>query len=237
MTCFRSLLLAVACALLPWPPRTRRPRQSRSRRRPPMTQIGSGRARRCAAARFQPRGAADDAADAAAQAGVPRHAPVHAAARRRETSAIWRRTSSASTRARRSASSCGTASRRGTQIGVHRTSDRTIQIFGQHNFLNERDGKPLGLDAIATLEGANNLHDALPERARRRRVAQRRPPRGALRRADVRRRTRNPFANAGVRQQHADGGTRRAAARPARRPTSSAEITPRLGGFDPGVSQ
>ena len=23
---------------------------------------------------------------------------------------------------------------RGTQIGVHRTSDRTIQIFGQHNF-------------------------------------------------------------------------------------------------------
>src|SRR3954469_19469096 len=47
---------------------------------------------------------------------------------------------------------------RGTQIGVHRTSDRTIQIFGQHNFLSERKGKPLGLDAMATLEGANNLH-------------------------------------------------------------------------------
>src|SRR6266542_1869476 len=46
----------------------------------------------------------------------------------------------------------------GTQIGVHRTSDRTIQIFGQHNFLNERNGNPLGLDAIATLEGGNNLH-------------------------------------------------------------------------------
>src|SRR5258706_7048999 len=44
----------------------------------------------------------------------------------------------------------------GTQIGVHRTSDRTIQIFGQHNFLNERSGNPVGLDAIATLEGANN---------------------------------------------------------------------------------
>src|SRR4051812_28567426 len=48
---------------------------------------------------------------------------------------------------------------RGTQLGVHRTSDRTIQIFGQHNFLNERDGRPLGLDAIATIEGANNLRE------------------------------------------------------------------------------
>jgi hypothetical protein len=46
---------------------------------------------------------------------------------------------------------------RGTQLGVHRTSDRTIQIFGQHNFLNERAGHALGLDAIATLEGGNNL--------------------------------------------------------------------------------
>src|SRR3989304_9538029 len=27
----------------------------------------------------------------------------------------------------------------GTQIGIHRTSDRTIELFGQHNFLNQRD--------------------------------------------------------------------------------------------------
>jgi hypothetical protein len=47
----------------------------------------------------------------------------------------------------------------GTQIGVHRTSDRTIQIFGQHNFLNERAGRMVGLDAIATIEGDNNLRD------------------------------------------------------------------------------
>ena len=45
----------------------------------------------------------------------------------------------------------------GTQIGVHRTSDRTIQLFAQHNFLNERDGRPLGLDVIGTFEGENNL--------------------------------------------------------------------------------
>ena len=48
---------------------------------------------------------------------------------------------------------------RGTQVGVHRTSDRTIQIFGQHSFLTERDGKAIGLDGIATLEGGNNLQE------------------------------------------------------------------------------
>lgn len=45
----------------------------------------------------------------------------------------------------------------GTQLGVHRTSDRTIQFFGQHNVMNERDGAPIGLDAVVTLEGENNL--------------------------------------------------------------------------------
>lgn len=48
---------------------------------------------------------------------------------------------------------------RGTQIGVHRTSDRTIQLFGQHNLLLERNGKPLGLDVMATFEGGNNLRE------------------------------------------------------------------------------
>jgi hypothetical protein len=46
----------------------------------------------------------------------------------------------------------------GTQIGVHRTSDRTIQIFGQHNLMQQAaDGHPIGLDLLATLEGTNNL--------------------------------------------------------------------------------
>jgi hypothetical protein len=46
----------------------------------------------------------------------------------------------------------------GTQIGVHRTSDRTIEIFGQQSVLQEKpDGRPLSLDVIATLEGTNNL--------------------------------------------------------------------------------
>ena len=46
----------------------------------------------------------------------------------------------------------------GTQIGVPRTSDRTIQIFGQQNLWQEKpDGHPLGLDVLATFEGTNNL--------------------------------------------------------------------------------
>src|SRR3954463_13909827 len=49
---------------------------------------------------------------------------------------------------------------RGTQIGIHRTSDRTIELFGQHNFWSQRNDKPLGLDAMATLEGGNNLREA-----------------------------------------------------------------------------
>jgi Membrane bound beta barrel domain (DUF5777) len=46
----------------------------------------------------------------------------------------------------------------GTQIGVHRTSDRTIQVFGQQSLMTQRDGRhAIGLDAIVTLEGWDNL--------------------------------------------------------------------------------
>jgi hypothetical protein len=47
----------------------------------------------------------------------------------------------------------------GTQIGIHRTSDREIELFAQHNFLNERDGGAVGLDALVTLEGDDNLSE------------------------------------------------------------------------------
>jgi hypothetical protein len=46
----------------------------------------------------------------------------------------------------------------GTQIGVHRTSERSIEIFGQQSVMKEtKDGHPLSLDILATLEGKNNL--------------------------------------------------------------------------------
>src|SRR5687768_3298530 len=47
----------------------------------------------------------------------------------------------------------------GTQIGVHRTSDRTIQLFAQQSILQQRNGAPFGLDGIATFEGGENLRE------------------------------------------------------------------------------
>ena len=46
----------------------------------------------------------------------------------------------------------------GTQIGIHRTSDRTIQFFAQHHLVGE-DRSPVGIDVIATAEGTNNFRD------------------------------------------------------------------------------
>ena len=49
---------------------------------------------------------------------------------------------------------------RGTQVGMYRTSDRTIEIFGQQSVLQQKpDGHPLSLDIIGTFEGQNNLRD------------------------------------------------------------------------------
>jgi hypothetical protein len=49
--------------------------------------------------------------------------------------------------------------RDGTQIGIHRTSDRAIQLFAQHNLFDQRSGDRFGLDAIATFEGDDNLSE------------------------------------------------------------------------------
>jgi hypothetical protein len=49
---------------------------------------------------------------------------------------------------------------RGGQIGIHRTSNKTIQFFGQYNFINQRDGGALSLDAYASIEGTNNFRDS-----------------------------------------------------------------------------
>lgn len=48
----------------------------------------------------------------------------------------------------------------GTQVGIHRTSDRTIEIFGQQSVWQEKpDGRPVSVDVMATFEGTNNLRD------------------------------------------------------------------------------
>lgn len=49
--------------------------------------------------------------------------------------------------------------RPGTQATVHRTSDRAIQVLGQHQILRQDDVQPVTLDAIVALEGANNFSE------------------------------------------------------------------------------
>jgi hypothetical protein len=45
----------------------------------------------------------------------------------------------------------------GTQVGIHRTNDKTIQFFGQHGLLSQGDGSPVALDALLTVEGLDNF--------------------------------------------------------------------------------
>lgn len=122
---------------------------------------------------------------------------------------------------------------RGTQVGVHRTSDRDIQIFGQHSFLTERDNKPIGLDALATFEGANNLQEyhrstlgALVSRNVARHAALYAEPMLVI--------NSNPFETGDANTLMLGLG-----ARVRIRPSAYvvAEYTPRVAGFDPGKSQ
>jgi hypothetical protein len=47
----------------------------------------------------------------------------------------------------------------GTQVGVHRTSDRTIQMFAQHQLVRQRGGAPVTIDALVGVEGTNNFRN------------------------------------------------------------------------------
>lgn len=46
---------------------------------------------------------------------------------------------------------------RGLQVGIHRTNDRTIELFTHYNLLQQGTKGPVGLDAIASIDGANNM--------------------------------------------------------------------------------
>jgi hypothetical protein len=49
---------------------------------------------------------------------------------------------------------------RGTQIGIYRTSNRTIELFAQYSALQQRDNGVIGLDIVATMDGTNNFRDS-----------------------------------------------------------------------------
>jgi hypothetical protein len=49
---------------------------------------------------------------------------------------------------------------RGAQIGIHRTSNKTIQFFGEYDIRNQRNGFPIGVVAYLSAEGTNNFRDS-----------------------------------------------------------------------------
>lgn len=48
---------------------------------------------------------------------------------------------------------------RGTQVGIHRTSDRTIEFFAQHEVVAQ-GSFPVTISALATIDGTNNFKDS-----------------------------------------------------------------------------
>lgn len=49
---------------------------------------------------------------------------------------------------------------RGLQAGILRTSNKTIEFFGQYNVVQQGDGAPIGLDVTARAAGTNNFRDS-----------------------------------------------------------------------------
>jgi hypothetical protein len=48
---------------------------------------------------------------------------------------------------------------RNGEIGVHRTSDRTIELFGQYAVGRQKRGLPFDVSALVSVEGTNNFKD------------------------------------------------------------------------------
>jgi hypothetical protein len=47
---------------------------------------------------------------------------------------------------------------RGAQVGIYRTSDRTIQLQGQYNIIKDGNG-PIGVSAVVNVDGTDNFSD------------------------------------------------------------------------------
>lgn len=49
---------------------------------------------------------------------------------------------------------------RGTDVGIRRTNDRTIEFQTEYNILSQRNAKAIGLSAFASIDGTNNFRDS-----------------------------------------------------------------------------
>jgi hypothetical protein len=52
------------------------------------------------------------------------------------------------------------------QIGIHRTTDKTIEIFGEYSVFRQGTSMPFSISALATVEGTNNFVDQPPDNPR-----------------------------------------------------------------------
>jgi hypothetical protein len=50
--------------------------------------------------------------------------------------------------------------RSGTQVGIHRTSDRTIEFFAEHEMKRQRESFPVTVTVLGLAEGSNNFRDS-----------------------------------------------------------------------------
>ena len=48
----------------------------------------------------------------------------------------------------------------GTQVGVHRTNDKTIQFFSQYDVKQQSEAFPIGIAAYASIDGTDNFTDS-----------------------------------------------------------------------------
>ena len=49
---------------------------------------------------------------------------------------------------------------RGAHVGFRRTNDRTIEFSTEYSILQQRNAKPVGLSAFASIDGTNNFRDS-----------------------------------------------------------------------------
>jgi hypothetical protein len=49
---------------------------------------------------------------------------------------------------------------RNGQIGIHRTSDKTIAFFGEYGVLRQSAQRPFDVSAVVTIDGTNNFQDS-----------------------------------------------------------------------------
>jgi Membrane bound beta barrel domain (DUF5777) len=123
----------------------------------------------------------------------------------------------------------------GGEIGIHRTSDRTIEFFGQYGILRQGQRSPIEVAVLASMDGTNNFKDSYSP-ALGAIVSRRVGDRAAFYVEPIYVNNSNPLPKQLV--DHNDTFMVGLAGRVRLRPTVyvTVEASPRVSGFRPGVN-